>query len=224
MAGLLLKGAVVAVTAGALATGASVVESRHGRSHATHRAASTRPASSRSGTAAAARDTPAAVASLQPIGAAGAAKSIDHRISVDRRHHANGRGQARHDHGLSTHGSPLGGGLGGGRGSGEAQSGAGRDVQVSDGQGGGSPSGSGAGTRGGSGDTGHGGSQTSGDGSQKVGSVAPASGSDGRGGGESAPQSASGHGGSETAPPEAGQSGGDHQPVSGAEAGGKTDG
>jgi RNA polymerase sigma factor (sigma-70 family) len=112
MAGLMVKGAVVAVSAGALVTGASVVDRQHqGTSHAAGRhvaagSASTSGGSSEQGDTAAVAAA-AAVAAVPQIGTSGGSKGVQHRVG--RRSHGPARTtrQDRREHRGATGGHEL---------------------------------------------------------------------------------------------------------------------
>jgi RNA polymerase sigma factor (sigma-70 family) len=159
MAGLIAKGAAVAVSAGALATGASVVDRQHpGSSHAAGRMAA--GSASTSGGSSDRGDT-AAVTAVPQLGTAGGSKSVHHRVG--RRSHGPARTmrQDRREHRGATGGHELEAVAGDGRRRAETH-GSTRDLQASDVPGGGSSGGSDS-RDGGSG--GGGGAQPSGGGS-----------------------------------------------------------
>lgn len=151
MAGLLLKGAVVAVTAGALATGANVLSVHHrgARHHAAHTQA-------------------AQAASAVPVASAGAfALASDPQIArglagthgLGARHGRSGAG--RHDRRGSSHEAHRRGGGSGERRDGESAQGGGHDALVAGDGGGRFSSGSAGHQRSGSGDVGSGGRDSS---------------------------------------------------------------
>lgn len=228
MAGLFLKGAVVAVTAGAVATGATVVQQRH---HGTRHPAGRQSATLRAGASASASagsagpGASAAIAAAPQIGTVGGSKSVRHRGSGRRRRGVAGtRHQARHDHHGSAEGNLLGAGSGDGRGRAGTQRSASRGQQVSDNGRGRSSGGSDGRDRGGTGDNGGGSSHSSSDGSREGSGVAATgpSGSGSGSGGES--QSASDGGESGQATASEAQSGGDHNPATSDESSVKQDG
>jgi RNA polymerase sigma factor (sigma-70 family) len=166
IAGLAMKGAVVAVTAGALATGATVVKlQHHGSRQRTDRRASARwLARSASDPGRAGLESASAGAPVPQIGSIGGTKSVRDRAPRRRHHGMRQGGRARHDLSGSGNGSSAGADSPGSQGV-PAQPSAGRDLQVSD-NGGGGASRSGARSHGGSSDEGVGGrvgSNSSGD-------------------------------------------------------------
>lgn len=179
LAGLMVKGAVVAVSAGALVTGASVVDrQQHGSSHAAGRdvaagSKSSSGGSSKQGDTAAVAEA-AAVAVVPQIGTAGGSKSVHHRAG--RRSHGRARTgrQDRGEHRDATGGRELKAVSGDTRRRAETHSSM-RDVQ-------GSAGGSSGGSSGGS-DSRSGGSSggSSGDGSVLTATGTSGAGSDGGG-------------------------------------------
>jgi RNA polymerase sigma factor (sigma-70 family) len=128
IAGLLLKGAVVTVTAGALATGATVVNLRHdGGSRRSARAASAGRASPASSAGSSGLGETAAVASAPRIGAAGGSRSVRRRGSAHGRLGARSGHRARHGHRGAGDGGRLGAGSREARGQAETQLGTGRE-------------------------------------------------------------------------------------------------
>jgi hypothetical protein len=134
MAGLMVKGAVVAVSAGALVTGASVVDrQQHASSHAAGGHVAGGSASS-SGASSEQGDTGAfaaavAVAAVPQIGTAGGSKSVDDRVGRRSQSSARTGRQDRREHRGATGGHELEAVSGDGRRRTETQSST-RDVQV----------------------------------------------------------------------------------------------
>jgi RNA polymerase sigma factor (sigma-70 family) len=141
MAGLFLKGAVVAVTAGAVASGATVVRHYHGTRHPAGHAAAAGSASSSAGSAD--PGGPVAIAAVPSIDTAGGSKSAPTRPG--RRHDgaATTRRQARRGHRGATGGRKPETVSGAGRRLTETHSST-RDLHMSDKEGGGSSGSSGS--------------------------------------------------------------------------------